>query len=87
MTTIGVLALQGDVVEHLRALESAGAHPLAVRRGSELDAVDGLIVPGGESTTIWKLLEIFELASAAARPGQGRDAGVRLLRGHDLAGI
>ena len=63
MATIGVLALQGDVAEHLRAVESAGAHALAVRRPAELDAVDGLIVPGGESTTIWKLLEIFDLAS------------------------
>jgi 5'-phosphate synthase pdxT subunit len=58
---IGVLALQGDVVEHLRALREVGAQPCAVRRTGELDAVDGLVIPGGESTTIWKLLEIFEL--------------------------
>jgi 5'-phosphate synthase pdxT subunit len=46
-----VLALQGDVPEHLRALEAAGARPRAVRRPEELDRVDGLVIPGGESTT------------------------------------
>ena len=59
--TVGVLALQGDVVEHLRAVESAGARAVPVRRRSELDAVDGLIIPGGESTTIWKLVTTFDL--------------------------
>jgi len=56
-----VLALQGDVVEHLRALAEAGARGTAVRRPDELDAVDGLIIPGGESTTMWKLTVIFDL--------------------------
>jgi pyridoxal 5'-phosphate synthase pdxT subunit len=60
--SVGVLALQGDVAEHLRALRAAGARPSLVRRPEELDAVDGLVIPGGESTTIWKLAEIFELA-------------------------
>jgi pyridoxal 5'-phosphate synthase pdxT subunit len=59
---VGVLALQGDVIEHLRALRDAGADPAAVRRPDELDRVDGLIIPGGESTTIWKLIDIFGLA-------------------------
>jgi len=58
---VGVLALQGDVAEHLRALREAGARPVPVRRPSELDAVDGLIIPGGESTTMWKLAVIFDL--------------------------
>ena len=58
---VGVLALQGDVAEHLRALAEAGARGTAVRRPDELDAVDGLIIPGGESTTIWKLTVIFDL--------------------------
>ena len=58
---IGVLALQGDVAEHLRAIGEAGASGIAVRRPGELDAVDGLIIPGGESTTMWKLTVIFEL--------------------------
>jgi 5'-phosphate synthase pdxT subunit len=59
--TIGVLALQGDVAEHLRAITAAGARPVPVRRLAELKAVDGLIIPGGESTTIWKLADIFDL--------------------------
>ena len=58
---VGVLALQGDVAEHLRALEQAGARPLAVRRPSDMDQVARLIIPGGESTTIWKLVEAFDL--------------------------
>jgi pyridoxal 5'-phosphate synthase pdxT subunit len=59
---VGVLALQGDVAEHIRALRESGAEPAAVRRPEELDRVDGLIIPGGESTTIWKLIDIFGLA-------------------------
>jgi 5'-phosphate synthase pdxT subunit len=58
---IGVLALQGDVAEHRRAVTGTGATAVAVRRPAELDAVDGLIIPGGESTTMWKLAEVFEL--------------------------
>ena len=59
---VGVLALQGDVAEHVRAVRESGAEPLAVRRPEELDQVEGLIIPGGESTTIWKLIDIFGLA-------------------------
>jgi pyridoxal 5'-phosphate synthase pdxT subunit len=58
---IGVLGLQGDVVEHARALSAVGARPVTVRRAEELDAVDGLIIPGGESTTMWKLAVVFDL--------------------------
>jgi 5'-phosphate synthase pdxT subunit len=58
---IGVLALQGDVREHLHVLESLGTRPVAVRRESELASVDGLVVPGGESTTMAKLARIFEV--------------------------
>ena len=58
---IGVLGLQGDVVEHARALAAAGASPVTVRRADELDRVDGLVIPGGESTTMWKLAVIFDL--------------------------
>ncbi len=58
---VGVLALQGDVAEHLRALGEAGARGVAVRRPDELDAIDGLIIPGGESTTMWKLITAFDL--------------------------
>jgi pyridoxal 5'-phosphate synthase pdxT subunit len=59
---VGILALQGDVVEHMRALRAVGASPVSVRRPDELDRVDGLIIPGGESTTIWKLIDVFGLA-------------------------
>jgi 5'-phosphate synthase pdxT subunit len=55
---VGVLALQGDVAEHLRAPEQAGARPLAVRRPAELDKAAELIIPGGKSTTIGKLAEM-----------------------------
>jgi 5'-phosphate synthase pdxT subunit len=82
---IGVLALQGDVAEHVRAIGVAGGRPVPVRRRSELDAVDGLIIPGGESTTIWKLLDIFDLAEPlraridAGMPVFGSCAGMILL--------
>ena len=58
---IGVLALQGDVREHVFALEAAGADAVAVRRPAELDKIDGIVIPGGESTTMSKLLGIFDL--------------------------
>jgi 5'-phosphate synthase pdxT subunit len=59
--TVGVFALQGDVREHLRMLEGAGARAAAVRRPHELEAVDALVIPGGESTTMDKLARIFDL--------------------------
>jgi 5'-phosphate synthase pdxT subunit len=58
---VGVLALQGDTREHLAALREAGADSTTVRRLSELDAVDALVIPGGESTTMSHLLAEFEL--------------------------
>jgi 5'-phosphate synthase pdxT subunit len=82
---IGVLALQGDVREHLHVLESLGAEPVAVRREAELDSVDGLIVPGGESTTMAKLARIFDLLDplrariAGGLPVFGTCAGMILL--------
>ena len=82
---IGVLALQGDVAEHLRALREVGARACPVRRPGELDAVDGLVIPGGESTTMWKLAEIFELAEPLRKrigggmPVFGSCAGMILL--------
>jgi pyridoxal 5'-phosphate synthase pdxT subunit len=57
----GVLALQGDVREHLRALSSAGATAVPVKTPEQLAGVDALVLPGGESTTIGKLLDRFEL--------------------------
>jgi pyridoxal 5'-phosphate synthase pdxT subunit len=82
---IGVLALQGDVPEHLRALEAAGADPVAVRRPEELDRVDGLVIPGGESTTLWKLSVAFEVLEPLRKligeglPAFGSCAGMIML--------
>jgi pyridoxal 5'-phosphate synthase pdxT subunit len=82
---VGVLALQGDVREHARALAAAGAAPVAVKRGEELAAVDALVIPGGESTTIGKLLTRFGLLGpirARARAGMplyGTCAGMILM--------
>ncbi|MBK5249591.1 MAG: pyridoxal 5'-phosphate synthase glutaminase subunit PdxT [Actinomycetales bacterium] len=89
---IGVLALQGDVREHVRALEASGARALTVRRASELTAVDGLVLPGGESTTIEKLLHTFDLFSplqeriADGLPVYGSCAGMILLADRILDG-
>lgn len=83
--TIGVLALQGDVREHLAALESSGARGVAVRRPAELAQIDGLIIPGGESTTMSNLLGVFELLDplrarlAEGLPAYGSCAGMILL--------
>ena len=59
--TIGVFALQGDVREHLRMLTDLGVHAIAVRRPAELASCDGLVLPGGESTTMVKLATTFDL--------------------------
>ena len=59
--TIGVLALQGDVVEHVNALRAAGIEAIPVKTAAELERVDGLVIPGGESTTVMKLLDRFRL--------------------------
>lgn len=58
---VGVLALQGDVAEHMRMLEACGTRAVEVRTPEELRAVEGLILPGGESTTIWRLLDRYRL--------------------------
>lgn len=91
--TIGVLALQGDVREHLRMLTGAGATALPVRRREELDRVDGLIVPGGESTTMHKLAVAFELFEPlrerirGGMPAFGTCAGMILLADRIEGGI
>ena len=83
--TIGVLALQGDVREHLRMLRDAGAQPVAVRRPEELSGLDGIVIPGGESTTMAKLLVVFGLLEPlrdrvrAGLPAFGTCAGMILL--------
>ncbi|MFE5946115.1 pyridoxal 5'-phosphate synthase glutaminase subunit PdxT [Streptomyces sp. NPDC056480] len=82
---IGVLALQGDVREHLIALAAADAVARPVRRPEELAEIDGLVIPGGESTTISKLAELFGMAAplreriAAGLPVYGTCAGLIML--------
>ncbi|WBB70920.1 pyridoxal 5'-phosphate synthase glutaminase subunit PdxT [Micromonospora sp. WMMD812] len=89
---VGVLALQGDVREHVAALAAAGADARPVRRPHELDAVDGLVIPGGESTTISKLVDVFELREpidkriAAGMPVYGSCAGMIMLATEVLDG-
>lgn len=83
--TVGVLALQGDVREHVAALEASGADAVPVRRAEQLTQVDGLVLPGGESTTIGRLLRVFDLlepvrdAVAGGLPTYGSCAGMILL--------
>lgn len=81
---VGVLALQGDFEAHCRALQRAGAEGVEVRTASDLESLDGLIIPGGESTTMFKLLEAEQLLPAlkdfgASRPIFGTCAGAILL--------
>ena len=61
MPNIGVLALQGDVAEHQAMLAASGANPFLIKRAAQLDGLHGLVIPGGESTTIGKLLRRFDL--------------------------
>lgn len=89
---VGVLALQGDVGEHLTALEESGARATTVRRPGELDEVDGLVIPGGESTTMSRLLAAFGLLEplrerrARGMPTYGTCAGMILLASEVLDG-
>lgn len=89
---VGVLALQGDVREHLHALDSLGVRTTTVRRTSELEACDGLVVPGGESTTMAKLARAFGLFGpiqeriAGGMPVLGTCAGMILLADRVLDG-
>jgi len=84
MPVLGVLALQGDYEAHAAALRRAGAEPREVRRAADLDALDGLVIPGGESTSMLKLMEYYGLmpplrAFGTARPIFGTCAGAILL--------
>ncbi|ORX06633.1 glutamine amidotransferase [Mycobacterium szulgai] len=89
-----MLALQGDTREHLAALGECGAEPMTVRRREELDAVDGLVLPGGESTTVSHLLSALDLLEplrarlADGLPAYGSCAGMILLASEILdAGV
>jgi 5'-phosphate synthase pdxT subunit len=61
LPNVGILAIQGDVIEHRHALERIGAETTEIRLPEQLDGVDGLIIPGGESTTIVQLIDIYNL--------------------------
>ena len=83
--TIGVLAVQGDVREHVRVLTELGAHAYGIRRPTELAHLDGLVIPGGESTTMDKLVRAFDLYDplraliAEGLPVYGSCAGMIML--------
>jgi 5'-phosphate synthase pdxT subunit len=89
---VGVLALQGDVVEHVRALEHAGARAVEVRTPDDLASVDALVVPGGESTTVIRLLDRFGLTAPirarvhAGMPFWGTCMGL-IVAAHDVADL
>ncbi|SDJ55580.1 pyridoxal 5'-phosphate synthase glutaminase subunit PdxT [Salimicrobium halophilum] len=85
MTTIGVLALQGAFREHIRSVEASGATAVTVKRKEQLETIDGLIIPGGESTTIRRLIDKYEFLepirafAQAGKPVFGTCAGLILL--------
>jgi pyridoxal 5'-phosphate synthase pdxT subunit len=91
--TIGVLALQGDVREHLAALRACGVRAVPVRRPEELDELSGLVLPGGESTTMAKLARTFELIEPLRKliseglPVYGSCAGMILLADRIVDGV
>ncbi len=82
---IGVLALQGAVAEHIRSLQLAGAEAVSVKRVDELGELDGIVIPGGESTTIGKLMRKYDFMdalkqfSAQGKPMFGTCAGLIVL--------
>lgn len=90
---IGVLALQGDVREHIASLDALGVDAFGVRRAEELERCDGLVIPGGESTTMIKLARNFELLEplrarvAAGMPAFGTCAGMILLADRIVDGV
>jgi 5'-phosphate synthase pdxT subunit len=92
LRSIGVLALQGDVVEHIAALEHSGANAIPVKTPADLARVDALIVPGGESTTVMKLLERSGLGrpiverTRAGMPLWGTCMGM-IVAAHDVVGL
>ncbi|MBM7656450.1 pyridoxal 5'-phosphate synthase glutaminase subunit PdxT [Neobacillus cucumis] len=91
MIKIGVLALQGAVREHIKSLEACGAEAVAVKRKEDLNDLDGLILPGGESTAIRRLIDKYDFMDAlkefarAGKPMFGTCAGLILLA-KDLVG-
>lgn len=93
MRSIGVLALQGDVREHVAVLNGLGVEAFGVRRPTELDRCDGLVIPGGESTTMIKLARLFDLLEplrarvGAGMPTFGTCAGMIMLADRIVDGV
>ncbi|OEH91931.1 pyridoxal 5'-phosphate synthase glutaminase subunit PdxT [Bacillus solimangrovi] len=87
MVKVGVLALQGAVREHIRALEASGAEAIIVKRVDQLEQLDGLIIPGGESTTMRRLIDKYDFLEPlkefgkSGKPMFGTCAGLILLAG------
>jgi len=87
MVKIGVLALQGAVREHIRSIEASGAQAVVVKRVEDLSGIDGLILPGGESTTMRRLIDLYGMMeplrefAKAGHPMFGTCAGLILLAG------
>lgn len=85
MVKVGVLGLQGAVREHVRSIEECGAEAIVIKRKEQLDDVDGLILPGGESTTIRRLIDKYDFMDSlkqfaqAGKPMFGTCAGLILL--------
>ncbi|PKR77448.1 pyridoxal 5'-phosphate synthase glutaminase subunit PdxT [Halalkalibacillus sediminis] len=85
MTTIGILGLQGAFREHAKSVEACGKNALIIKRKEQLDEVDGLIIPGGESTTMRRLIDRYDFFEALKKFGQsgkpifGTCAGLILL--------
>ncbi|WP_077329857.1 pyridoxal 5'-phosphate synthase glutaminase subunit PdxT [Virgibacillus siamensis] len=91
MTTIGVLALQGAVREHIRSIEETGAQGIEVKRKEQFNEIDGLILPGGESTTMRRLIDSYDFFDAIrdfgkqGKPVFGTCAGL-ILMANEIAG-
>ncbi|WLR50874.1 pyridoxal 5'-phosphate synthase glutaminase subunit PdxT [Bacillus tianshenii] len=85
MIKVGVLALQGAVREHIRAIEASGAEAVSVKRIEQLDEIDGLVIPGGESTTMRRLIDKYDFMQPlkefgeSGKPIFGTCAGMILL--------
>ena len=85
MVTVGVLALQGDFAEHISVMQQLGVNTLEVRHAKEFDQIDALIIPGGESTTMARLLDLDEMRESLVRyakegmPVWGTCAGMIML--------
>ncbi|MFL0452077.1 MULTISPECIES: pyridoxal 5'-phosphate synthase glutaminase subunit PdxT [Bacillus] len=88
MLTIGVLGLQGAVREHIQSIEACGAEGKIIKRVEELEIVDGLIIPGGESTTMRRLMDTYQFIepikafAAQGKPIFGTCAGLIMLAKH-----